>query len=194
MSIPSATIIGGLSSAFGRNEADFYPTPPECVDALLSIWPVAGTVWEPACGDGAICRRLAHHGVASVGSDLHDRGYGEGGVDLLAERAPLGDAIVTNPPFNIAADFIRRSASFGQPFAMLLKATFWHAARRRELFASTGPEVVAAMLWRPPFDLRRGKSPTMDVIWTIWGAAPAPSCRYVLLPKPRSVLRGDIFE
>lgn len=186
MSISSANIIGA-NSAFGRNEADFYPTPPECTLALLEYWtPPKGTIWEPACGDGAISRVLRDADHYTLSSDLHDRGYGDWTGDFLtAEPMYEPDAIVTNPPFNLAEKFIRRAAWFQVPFAMLLKSTYWHAAKRAKLFEETRPEMVIAMTWRPSFDLRRGTSPTMDVIWTAWGARPSREpCRYVLAAKP----------
>ena len=186
MSISSANIIGA-NSAFGRNDADFYSTPPECTLALLQHWrPPAGTIWEPACGDGAISRVLNDAGHSMVSSDLHDRGFGDWTGDFLtAEPMYEPAAIITNPPFNLAEAFIRRAAGFQVPFAMLLKSTYWHAAKRAKLFAKTQPEMVIAMTWRPSFDLRRGKSPTMDVIWTVWGPRPALApCRYGLAQKP----------
>ncbi len=185
MSISSANIIGA-NSAFGRNEADFYPTPPECTLALLEHWPAPKRIWEPACGDGAISRVLREAGRDVVSSDLHDRGYGDWTGDFLNDPPKARfDAIVTNPPFNVAEPFIRTAASFAVPFAMLLKSTYWHAATRTKLFEETRPEMVIAMTWRPSFDLRRGTSPTMDVIWTVWGAQPSREpCRYVLAAKP----------
>lgn len=185
MSISSASIIGA-NSAFGRNEADFYPTPPECTLALLERWEAPGVIWEPACGDGAISRVLNDAGHAVVSTDLYDRGYGDWTGDFLTSKPPvLFEAIVTNPPFNLAEKFIRRAAALNVPFAMLLKSTYWHAATRARLFEETQPEMIIAMTWRPSFDLRRGTSPTMDVIWTVWGPCPAPEpCRYVLAQKP----------
>ena len=47
--------------------------------------------------------------------------------------------IITNPPFNLAAEFIERSAAKNIPFAMLTKATFWHAKKRQKLFEATRP-------------------------------------------------------
>lgn len=186
MSIPSATIIGGLSSRFARNAADFYPTPWECTQALLDTVYFPDPVWEPACGDGAISVVAAACGMDVVSTDLHFYGFGRGGVDFLkADVAPSRMAcIITNPPFNLAEAFIRKARSFDVPFAMLLKATYWHAASREAMFRETSPEHVFAMNWRPHFAPERGASPTMDVIWTVWGERPAKTCNYSILKKP----------
>ncbi len=186
MSIASATIIGGLSSNFARNAADFYPTPRECTEALIEAWRPSGVILEPACGDGAIARVLHELGYTVHAADLHDRGYGLPGQDFLAMPvAPFG-AIITNPPFNLAEQFIRKARSFGVPFAMLLKSTYWNAASRERLFRETGPEVVYALTWRPNFAPERGSAPTMDVCWTVWGAEAAKECRFALLAKPKT--------
>jgi hypothetical protein len=192
MSVSASVMIGGASADHSRNEADFYPTPPECTEALLDACGhlFRGRVWEPACGDGAISKVLVAAGMAVYSSDLRHSGFGVGGIDFLATSiTPLG-GIITNPPFNLAEAFIRHACSFGVPVAMLLKATYWHAASRQALFHDTGPRAVLPMLWRPNFAPDRGKSPTMDVCWTVWGSEPSGSCDYRPLPKPQKGVFG----
>jgi len=53
-----------------RQKDDFYPTPPEGTRALLSVERFDGSIWEPACGDGAISRVLIEAGYEVVSSDL----------------------------------------------------------------------------------------------------------------------------
>lgn len=195
MTLASSVLIGGASPVHGRNAADFYPTPPECTQALCNAWLAAPQlVWEPACGDGAICRVLEGNRHVVFGTDLHDRGYGTGGLDFLTGPALDCDCIITNPPFNLAEKFIRRARTFNAPFAMLLKATFWHAASRQALFHETGPSNVFAMTWRPNFAPDRGAAPTMDMIWTTWASEPRDLCAYKLLAKPVSILTTDNKE
>lgn len=202
MSLPAATIGGGSSPVHARNEADFYPTPPECTVALCKRFSglLPQVIWEPACGDGAISRVLEAFGFSVHSTDLHDRGYGEAGVDFLA--APdVYRSVITNPPFALAEQFIRKARQANKPFAMLLKATYWHAASRHALFKETGPAVVCPMLWRPNFAPERGSAPTMDVCWTVWSSGPAAICQYEPLPRPTaedmSILttdKGDIWK
>src|SRR5882757_893058 len=82
-----------------RAALDFYPTPPEATRALLSVEQFGGSIWEPACGDGAISSVLTDAGHFVISTDLIDRGYGDGGVDFLSETAPRAKHIVTNPPY-----------------------------------------------------------------------------------------------
>jgi hypothetical protein len=186
MTTPSHVILGGASETHARHGADFYPTPPECTEALVRAFPslFQGVhLWEPACGDGAISDVLSRRATV-LSTDLHVRGYGTGGVDFLTASLPNDvQGIVTNPPFDLAGDFIEHACSMGVPVAMLVKATYWHAKGRIGLFRRTGPLAVCPLTWRPRFCPERGKAPTMDFIWTVWGPTPAPSPSYVLLEK-----------
>jgi hypothetical protein len=110
-----------------------------------------------------------------------------GGVDFLRCTAMPESThqIITNPPFNLATEFIRKARGFNVPFAMLLKSTFWHAAERRALFVETGPIKVLPLGWRPAMAPERGDSPTMEFSWTVWAGAPSVSgCEYYPLVKP----------
>ena len=181
----SSTMIGGKSNQHGRNAADFYATPPECTAVLLENYGGMfrnGRVWEPACGDGAISKVLEERRLDVISTDLHDRGYGKGGMNFLTADCNCG-SIITNPPFNLAAQFVERAAQKEVPFAMLLKATYWHAAKRYDLFQRTKPLAIIAMSWRPAMSPERGKSGTMDFIWTVWDRKPAKKTEYILQRK-----------
>jgi hypothetical protein len=92
-------------------------------------------------------------------------------------------SIITNPPFSLAADFIKRAATKEVPFAMLVKSTYWQAAKRYDLFQRTKPLAIIAMSWRPAMSPERGKSGTMDFIWTVWDRKPAKKTEYILQRK-----------
>ena len=181
----SSTIIGGASSQNSRNAADFYATPRDCTVALLKNYQrlfEGSWVWEPACGDGAISKVLEQHRLDVISTDLHDRGYGEGGMNFLTADCHCG-SIITNPPFSLAANFIARAASKEVPFAMLLKSTYWHASSRYDLFEQTKPMAIIAMTWRPAMSPERGKAATMDFIWTVWDRKPSNKTEYILQRK-----------
>lgn len=82
-----------------RAAYEFYPTPPEATRALLSVEQFDGSIWEPACGDGAISKVLIEAGYKVVSTDLIERGYAKGGYDFLKSSTPLAKNIVTNPPY-----------------------------------------------------------------------------------------------
>ncbi len=95
-----------------RHKDDFYATPPEATRALLSVETFKGLIWEPACGDGAISRVLQER-YPVVSTDLVDRGFGPSGQDFLMQTRVV-DNIITNPPFKLATEFIRKSLDLAQ--------------------------------------------------------------------------------
>ncbi len=150
------------SKAEGRREDDFYPTPPEAVAAFLeaegpmlrSHLKPGEAVWEPACGDGAMASMLESYGLPVIGTDLRDRGFGEGGVDFmtLGPSDARSKVIVTNPPFNLAAEFIVQAKRMKVRYlALLLKSTYWHAGGRLALWREWIPAAIYPLAWRVDF-------------------------------------------
>ena len=88
-----------LRSVPRRLPNEFYPTPPEATRALLSVETFEGSIWEPACGEGAIAKELTAAGHTVVSTDLVDYGFGIPRVDFLKEIRPRARHIVTNPPY-----------------------------------------------------------------------------------------------
>lgn len=98
------------ASAF-RSDDDFYETPESATRALLRAGVLPQRVWEPACGAGAISRVLIAAGHNVISTTLADRGYGAAGVDFLRCPWLLAPAIVTNPPFSLADEFVEHALS-----------------------------------------------------------------------------------
>jgi hypothetical protein len=118
-----------------RHKDDWYATPASGTAALLRHEGFAGRVWEPACGDGAMSRVLAGHGLDVYSTDLVDRGFGEGAVDFLMERDGHGcSAIITNPPFKLAEEFVRHGLDLVDKVAVLLRLQFLEGMKRQSLF------------------------------------------------------------
>lgn len=181
-------------SAADRPATDFYPTPPAATEALYRWMTESGmlndsdVIWEPACGQGHIAEVFTGHGHRVVATDLYDGSYGEGGVDFLTAPVRAADHIITNPPFIAAAEFVQRMAEHRIGGALLLKSQYWHAATRRNLFASHRPTAVLPLTWRPDFLMGSKRSaPTMDVLWTVWTAEPATRTDYQPLSRPEGI-------
>lgn len=121
-----------------REKADFYPTPGWAVKALLDREAFEGSCWEPACGRGDISKRLVEAGLDVYSTDLLDYGYGLSEIDFLNENSLFAaghkkvDNIITNPPFNLALDFVTTSKRFANnKIAMFLKTTFLEGVERK---------------------------------------------------------------
>ena len=156
----------------GRQKDDFYPTPPEATELLLTVEKFEGDVWECASGDGAISKCLQRENYNVISTDLNDYGYGETGRDFLQETKSLADNIVTNPPFKLAEDFIHKCVDLGiGKYAMFLRLSFLESQRRKELFENFPPKRIWVMskrmtLWRG--DQKRNGSGTTAYAWYVW--------------------------
>ena len=82
-----SNVLGFTShTKFKRPENDFYSTDPREVEKLLEKERFEGTIWEPACGNGAMAEVLEMHYPDSVfSSDLYNREYGSTGIEWLFE-------------------------------------------------------------------------------------------------------------
>ena len=91
---------------------DLYETHPVATRALLCAENLPARIWAPGSGRGAIVNVLRDAGHFVVATDLVDHAMNDQecpGVGFLMEpRAPDGvQAIVTNPPYKLAAEFVR---------------------------------------------------------------------------------------
>lgn len=156
---------------------DLYETPSVAVRALLGVEKLPRRIYEPASGNGAIARVLRRAGHSVSTSDIAR------GVDFLTvERMPmLSRAIVTNPPFQIAAKFAAHAIQLCPYVAMLMRLGFLeaghpcHANGRARLFCldQQPPARVYVFRQRLPMMHRDGwrgrKAPSaMAFCWIIW--------------------------
>lgn len=120
-------------SGYERKPLDCYETPEWVTLALVPHLPrPPRAVWEPARGSGKMMAALGVLDVQIVGTDIAT------GDDFFSVNIP-SDAIITNPPYDSATQFIIRALCLMEPVsgmvAMLLRTDFDHAASRRCLFA-----------------------------------------------------------
>lgn len=174
-----------------RRELDFYPTPAEVTIALMDFLKLNPdeVIWEPACGTGSMSDVLKQYNWDVISTDVADLGYGTSGVDFISEDARYEcDVIITNPPFNLSEQFIRKALSIAPVVAMLLKSQYWHAKKRIILFEECTPTWILPLTWRPDFlfDQREPgerSSPTMDCMWVVWKVGETEA-NYRPLDKP----------
>lgn len=158
-----------------RRALDFYPTPPECTHALMQFLKLDKcTVWECAAGEGHMANVIRQYGHEVIETDIKE--------DFLKTSIPC-DAIITNPPFNLSAQFIAKAVSEAPTVAMLLKSQYWHANSRLKLFRELTPAYILPLTWRPNFTQQPKASPTMEVAWSVWQWG-SKSCQYWPLNKP----------
>ena len=166
----------GARAAGSLRGDDFYETPSRAVEALLSVETFNGPIWEPACGAGAISRVLESRGHKVVSTDLVERGFGQGGIDFLMERAPLAPNIVTNPPFKLAAQFaevaVELTMTTGKT-CLLCRLGWLEGRARRLMFAKTRLSRVWVFSGRLPLMHRIGydgpkSTSAIAFAWFVW--------------------------
>lgn len=156
-------------SGYERKERDLYETPEWVTAALL----VEGfrkpvVVWEPAAGSGKMLRVLEQLDAEVIGTDI------DAGQDFMEQNPPPGcDCIITNPPYELATEFIDRSLGMmrrvGGQVAMLLRTDFDHAKTRGNLFAECPAFAKKIVLTKRIrwFEDSKG-SPSFNHAWFIW--------------------------
>lgn len=131
-----------------RVENDYYATPPEALDYLMEKGLLPHNIWEPACGEGHLSKRLEEHGYNVVSTDLVDRGYGMGDVDFLKTKDLPKDfkgdtkCILTNPPYKVANDFVLHSLELldpGDKVYMFLRTGLVDGKKRKKLLFDRYP-------------------------------------------------------
>jgi hypothetical protein len=171
-----------------RARYEFYPTPPEATRALLSVEQFDGSIWEPACGRGAISEVLKIAGHNVVSTDLIQRDYGTGGVNFLLEPKSRAKHIVTNPPYGrgLADAFVKHALALtretGGTVAMLLNLASLCHPKRHQLWVNHPPSAIYALdelvCW-PEGDPALARSTTAQhrYCWVVWkpGAVSATS-------------------
>ena len=135
-----------------REENDFYATDPYVINRSVDFFSDIGItknshIWEPACGQGHLSKRLIDLGYSYVYStDLIDRGYGER-ADFL-QSWMHGDVIITNPPFKLAPEFVHHANAIqrdGGLSLFLLKIQFLETEKRIDLFRECGLRYIGVM-------------------------------------------------
>ena len=161
-----------------RHPDDFYGSADEgLATKALMVWMLPklrpeATFWDPACGSGNIVRAVRETTQRPcAGTDLYDREW-EGaatGIDFLKTKpgAGHGTTLISNPPFQLAKEFILVAHAVGpECIAFLLKATYFHASKRLELFQAYRPRYILPLTWR--VDFTGQGSPVMECSWFVW--------------------------
>jgi hypothetical protein len=153
-------------SGYDRKERDAYETPEWVTLALLPHIDSVQSVWEPAAGAGQMAQALSAAGLHVTATDIST------GHDFLLATAKPVDAIVTNPPYALAQEFIEHALALIKPngmIAMLLRCDFDHAKTRQHLFGSC-PQFAKKLVLTRRIRWIEGSngSPSFNHAWFIW--------------------------
>lgn len=157
-----------------REDYDFYATDPIAIKELMKIEKLNHRIWEPACGQGHLCKPLIEAGYDVRCTDLVDRGFGEGGIDFLWTFDDWDGDIITNPPYKYAEDFIKHALeiiSKGNKVCMFLKIQFLEGKGRQTLFRNHPPKTIWVSSSRIKCGMNgnfEGCSSMMALAWFVW--------------------------
>lgn len=119
-----------------RGSFDNIYTPEYAIIPLLKYIPKNITIWE-CCdfGKSEITRLLKKHGCKVISTDKEENFF---------EYIPKEnfDMIVTNPPYSLKDDFIKKCYEWNKPFCLLLPITALEGKTRGKMFRENGIEVL----------------------------------------------------
>lgn len=143
-----AGLMLGVNPETEREVNDFYATDPYAIYKMKDMFIECGldnNVWECACGNGNLCEPLKKLGYNVVATDLVKRNYDCEQLDFLKCNKTWNGDILTNPPFKLAKEFVKKSMTLlseGHKAWMFLKVQFLETPSRAELFKSQGLKYV----------------------------------------------------
>lgn len=168
-----ATLGASSHSSSERHPEDLYCTHPDAVRALMQIEQLPHVIWEPCDGLGHISGTLAQYGYNVRRSDLYTRGRDIEELDFLGyDGEPWNGAIVTNPPYSHATEFVRKAVETvidGQKVCMWLRILYLESMERKRLFAEYPPVRVWISSRRIPCG-KEGKfgASAQGFAWYVW--------------------------
>lgn len=187
-----------------EDSLDNFPTPPWATRALLehvlNLDEKSAkflTCLEPACGAGHMSKVLHEYFGNVTSFDIHDYGYGGVHDFLSLEIEPESfDWVITNPPFKLGEEFIKKGIAASRcGVAVLVRTVFLESVGRYErLFKDNPPSIFAQFVERVPMvkgRLDKKASTATGYAWLVWNKQSAGSTRVVWIPPCRRRLERE---
>jgi hypothetical protein len=188
-----------------KESRDDFPTPPWATRALIEhvLLPRAPDLsqqkcLEPACGRGHMDKVLREYFAETTACDVFDYGYAKiADFQTAPYEVASFDWVITNPPFNLAEDFISRSRKIARRgVAILARTVFIESVGRFErLFQPDPPAVFAQFVERVPMvkgRLDKKASTATGYAWFVWLNEPVTSTELVWIPPCRKALEREL--
>lgn len=160
-----------------REINDFYATDPSAIDDLLRYEQFNSIIWEFACGQGHLAKRLSEFGYVVRTSDIVDRGYPNTELlDFLKSNETFNGDIITNPPYRYITEFVLKaldSVPNGCKVAMFLKIQTLEGQKRYEdLYKNYPPKTIYVFTKRKPCykngEVDKTYSSPVCYAWYVW--------------------------
>ena len=145
---------------------DKYYTPNYCIDLLIQRidFTKVTTFLEPCCGDHRITNKIPNN-ITKYEAEL------DLGIDYLKTKFESIDLIITNPPFSLSIEFVKKSLQEGKTICYLQRINWLGSKSRKEFWNNSIPDKLFILSKRPQFmkemGLKAGSDST-EYTWFIW--------------------------
>ena len=151
-----------LKITSSNSHSDECYTPNIAIKPLLPFLPKNKIIFEPTSFHSLnIVTFLSNNGFYVI--DNNDN------KNFLQDKLPYFDIIVTNPPYSLKDKFIQKCYSLNKPFALLLPVSALQGAKRGNLFAKYG---IQLLVLNQRIDFTGKKSPHFGVAWFCYNLLP----------------------
>jgi hypothetical protein len=124
---------------YTKNEKhDHFDTPAYAVRPLLQFIKPEWTIWEPTdtTGNSQIAQVLREHGNKVISTSQNQ-------IDFLTDEPEFEfDCIVTNPPYTLKDEFIKRCYRHSKRWAMLMPLTALEGIGRGQWYRDHGVQLL----------------------------------------------------
>ena len=142
----------------GKNHSDELYTPERAIDILLPYISKYKTIWDCAYGTGKLASHLELKGFKVVGAPK---------IDFLECNVSMNcDVIITNPPFSLKKEFIKKCYELKKPFGLLLPITTLEGIKIQTMFKENGIQILFP---RGRIDFNGKKAPWFYTCWFTYG-------------------------
>ena len=120
-----------------KEKNDELYTPEYAIKPLIKYLPKNIKIWECTdYGESNITKVLKNNGYEVISTHKKD-------FDFLNDETDFEfDMIITNPPYSLKDEFIKKCYEWNKPFCLLLPITALEGKNRGELFRKYGIEVM----------------------------------------------------
>ena len=153
-----------------NGRSDEFGTPKIAWDILKPFINKGWTIWESAWGKGELGEYMIKDGFEVVGTPLSIKATKNcGDWDFFKDKPIQWDCIITNPPYSLKYEFLKRCFELETPFALLMPLTALEGKRRGELFRKYGIQLIIPnkrINFRTPSG--KGSGAWFQVAWFCW--------------------------
>lgn len=123
----------------GKSGSNIFQTPTWATMLLKEYLNPDWTVWEPAAGKHLMAKDLSTIVKVVKPTDILE--------DVIYDFRYYNpkfkyDAIITNPPYSIKDDFVRRCYFLQKPFALLMPLTALEGIKRQFFYRRFGLQII----------------------------------------------------